>query len=284
MRHIALIYKRGRADAATLAGKLQSWLQERHLEVSCRENPGDSGSAAAAHPDLNISESVDAVVVLGGDGTFLSVARALGDLPTPIVGINLGDLGFLTEISRESCFQDLEDIIRGDFEIEERMRLEAALKRAGKVIFRQAVLNDVVIAKEALARIIDLKTTIDGRYLTTYRADGLIVATPTGSTAYNLSAGGPIVYPTAQAMILSPICSFTLTNRPIILPAHVQVEVEVGPRGEDVVLTCDGQVGHNLVPLDVVVITAARSPVRMLKAPAMDYFEVLRTKMKWGQN
>jgi NAD+ kinase len=182
------------------------------------------------------------------------------------------------------CFRDLEEILAGKYEVEERMRLQVSIQRGRREILRQTVLNDVVINKGALARIVDLKATIDGRYLTNYRADGLIVATPTGSTAYNLSAGGPIVYPTARAIVLTPICSFTLTNRPIILPADVHVQVELDERAQDVSLTCDGQVGCELAPADLVHIAASPTPLRLIKPQSPDYFEVLRTKLKWGQN
>jgi len=163
------------------------------------------------------------------------------------------------------------------------MRLKVSTQRDGKEIFRQSVLNDVVINKGALARIVDVKISIDDRYLTHYRADGLIVATPTGSTAYNLSAGGPIVYPTSRSTILTPICPFTLTNRPIILPSEVIVTVELGERIKDVTLTCDGQVGCHLAASDKIFISAAPNPMRLIKTPSIDYFEILRTKLKWGQ-
>jgi NAD+ kinase len=226
---------------------------------------------------------VDAVVVLGGDGTFLSVARSLEDLTVPVVGVNLGGLGFLTEISTASCFQEIEAILEGRFEIEERMRLEVLIRREGEDIFSQSVLNDVVISKGALARILDLKTMIDGRYLTHYRADGLIVSTPTGSTAYNMSAGGPIVYPTTSAIILTPICPFALTNRPIILPPQVTIQVAFSDSGEHVTLTCDGQVGCALDSTDQILISVAPNPLRLIKTPSVDYFRILRTKLKWGQ-
>jgi NAD+ kinase len=174
-------------------------------------------------------------------------------------------------------------ILRKHYEIEERMRLEVSIQRNGDEIFRQSVLNDAVINKAALARIVDLRTFINGRFLTHYRADGLIVATPTGSTAYNLSAGGPIVYPTAKAMILTPICSFTLTNRPIILPSDVTIQVELGEPIKDATLTCDGQVGCELASSDRIIISAADNPLRLIKTPSIDYLEILRAKLKWGQ-
>ncbi|MGD9503985.1 MAG: NAD(+)/NADH kinase [Syntrophobacteraceae bacterium] len=281
MQCIAIIYKRGRADAAALARELSCQLEARGVHVFCAQNIDDA-NPCRPQQRINIPESAEAVVVLGGDGTFLSVARFLEDRSTPIVGVNLGGLGFLTEITKDDCFRDLLEIFEGPCTTEERMRLMVEVHRRGREIFRQSVLNDAVINKGALARIVDLKTSIDGRLLTNYRADGLIVATPTGSTAYNLSAGGPIVYPTAHTIILTPICPFTLTNRPIIMPSEVTVEVEVGERAHDVDLTCDGQVGCALMASDRVVLSASSNPLRLLKSSSTDYFEILRTKLKWG--
>lgn len=281
MHHVAVIYKRGRPDAAALAEKLQTWFGERQIQVFCRQNIDDAG-AGCSYQKIDIPETVEAVVVLGGDGTFLSVARFLEDRTTPVIGVNLGGLGFLTEVTTEGCFHELTKILDGHYDLEERMRLQVSVLRDRQEIFRQSVLNDAVINKGALARIVDLKTTIDGRYLTHYRADGLIVATPTGSTAYNLSAGGPIVYPTTHSIIITPICPFTLTNRPIILPASLKVEVELGERAKEVALTCDGQVGCELQPSDRIVIAAAPNSLWLIKPACTDYFEILRTKLKWG--
>lgn len=284
MRHIAIIYKRSRLEAAKLANELKIWLENFGIEVSSQQNIDDSADVCHTYGRLDIPSAAEVVIVLGGDGTFLSVARSLEDRSTPIIGINLGGLGFLTEITTETCFRELQEILDGRYEIEERMRLEVVARRDHAEIFRQSVLNDAVINKGALARIVDLKTYIDGRFLTHYRADGLIFATPTGSTAYNLSAGGPIVYPTARVIVLTPICSFTLTNRPIILPAGVSIQVQLGDPIKDVTLTCDGQVGCALAPSDQIIISAAPNPLRLIKTPTIDYFEILRTKLKWGQN
>ena len=282
MQHVAVIYKRSRPDAKTLANELSLWFEQKQIKVFCEQNINDS-NMSCGYQKIDIPLSAEVAVVLGGDGTLLSVARFLENRATPIVGVNLGGLGFLTEISKETCYQELQEILDGKYEIEDRMRLQVWTQRDGKEIFRQSVLNDIVINKGARARIVDVKIRIDGRYLTHYRADGLIVATPTGSTAYNLSAGGPIVYPTSSCTILTPICPFTLTNRPIILPAEVVIEVELGERIKEVSLTCDGQVGCQLEPSDKIFIAAAANPLRLIKTPAIDYFEILRTKLKWGQ-
>jgi len=282
MQHVAIIYKRSRPDAETLANKLTVWFEQQQIEVFCTQNIDDS-SVACGYQKIDIPQAAEIAVVLGGDGTLLSVARFLENRTTPIVGVNLGGLGFLTEISKETCYRELQTIVDGKYEIEERMRLQVSTQRDGKEIFRQSVLNDVVINKGALARIVDVKISIDGRYLTHYRADGLIVATPTGSTAYNLSAGGPIVYPTSHCTVLTPICPFTLTNRPIILPSEVVIQVELGERIKDVTVTCDGQVGCELASSDKIFISAAPNPLSLIKTPTIDYFEILRTKLKWGQ-
>lgn len=283
MRHIAIIYKRMRPEAAQLAKDIKEWFENRKIMVFCKENLDNSG-VSCLYQKIEIPRSVEVVIVVGGDGTFLSVARFIENRSLPIIGINLGGLGFLTEISADSCFAELEKILAGDFEIEERMRLRVSVWRDGKETFSHRVLNDAVINKGALARIIDLETCIDGHFLTHYRGDGLIVSTPTGSTAYNISAGGPIVFPTAQAVILTPICPFTLTNRPIILPAHVTTRIRLAEPASDVTLTCDGQVGCLIAPADQIHIAAAATPLRIIKAPAVDHFEILRTKLKWGQS
>jgi NAD+ kinase len=283
MQKIAIVYKRStQPEALRLATDLSQWLEERGVEVFCQENLDRSGFCCG-YESLDIPEDVQAVLVLGGDGTLLSVARSLEHRSTPLVGVNLGGLGFLTEVTREACCEELEHIFDGNYEIEERMRLKAIIMRGDQVLFQHSVLNDVVINKGALARIVDLRTTIDGHFLTLYRADGLIVSSPTGSTAYNLSAGGPIVYPTVQTIILTPICPFTLTNRPIVLPAEATIQIELDESAQDVTLTCDGQVGCEMAYPDRLIITKGENSLRLIKTPSIDYFEILRTKLRWGQ-
>jgi NAD+ kinase len=282
MRHVAIIFKHMRLEAARLGQQLKEWFEKRGVEVFLKENIDNSG-ISGDYEKIEIPGTVETVVVIGGDGTFLSVARFIERRSIPIIGINQGGLGFLTEISADSCFSELENIISGDFEIEERMVLLVSVRREGKEIFSQRVLNDAVINKAALARIIDLHATIDGHFLTHYRGDGLIICTPTGSTAYNISAGGPIIFPTARTIILTPICSFTLTNRPIVFPSDVTVMVEVAEPATDVTLTCDGQVGCHIRDLDQVIVKAAATPLRIIKAPGVSHFETLRSKLKWGQ-
>ena len=221
---------------------------------------------------------------MGGDGTILSVARHYGHLGRPVLGVNLGGLGFLTEISLDELYPCLEDhILTGRYEVEARLMLSSTLFRPGCAPWQEHVLNDAVLNKGALARIAELTAWIDGEYLTTYRADGLIVATSTGSTAYTLSAGGPIAYHTLDHIILLPICSHTLTNRPIILPASVTVAVTMDERVQDVYLTLDGQVGQSLKAGDRVEIRRAPHTFLLVKSPYRSHFEVLRTKLGWGE-
>jgi NAD+ kinase len=250
----------------------------------------DADTAAAvgeisSYPRATIPALVDFIMVLGGDGTLLSVARLLEEHDVPILGINMGSLGFLTEITTAELFPKLEKILEGHYVIQERMRLKTCIHRSGGVCLPQpVVLNDVVINKGALARIIDLETSVDDLYLTTYRADGLIVSTPTGSTAYSMAAGGPIMHPNLQALILNPICPYTLSQRPLVLTdtAHIQVLLQTGD--EDVRVTLDGQIGVELYYGDVVDIQQAARPMRLIRTLKQDeYFHILRTKLKWGE-
>ncbi|HUT71345.1 MAG TPA: NAD(+)/NADH kinase [Desulfatiglandales bacterium] len=233
--------------------------------------------------ETTIPETVDLVVVLGGDGTLLGAARKVGHYGLPILGINLGGLGFLTEIPVEMLYQDMEKVINGEISIEPRLMLQASVLRNGEEKCRFTVLNDVVINKGALARIIDLRVSVDNHFLTTFRADGLIVSTPTGSTGYNLSAGGPILYPDLEALILTPICPFTLTHRPIIVPDTSVIDVQMGENSEEVILTFDGQVGFDLVDNDRVIISKSEKKLKLIKSPDQDYYDILRTKLKWGE-
>jgi NAD+ kinase len=239
------------------------------------------GTAVTRKPD--IPRLADIIVVLGGDGTLLSIARLINDRDVPILGVNLGGLGFLTAITLDELYAVMEDILARRYEVSRRMMLTARVYRQQELITSYNVLNDVVINKGALARIIELETTIDHRYLTTFKADGLIISTPTGSTGYSLSAGGPVVYPTLDSIVLAPICPHTLTNRPLLLPPDVTVETVLTSEGGDVFLTLDGQVGFSLQQNDLVTITRATHDIKLIKSPTKDYFEVLRTKLKWGE-
>jgi NAD+ kinase len=284
MAKITIICKKGEPRAAQLGLEITKWLEQRDAHVLLLENiaPHAQKSSLQDFAQKVPSDSL-AVVVLGGDGTLLSVARLLTDRDIPVLGVNIGGMGFLTEVSVEECYRFFEDILAQRFEVERRMRLHATSYRRDASVLDSTVLNDVVINKAAIARIVDLEVTIDGLPLTTYRADGLIIATATGSTAYNLSAGGPIVYPTAETIILTPICEFSLTNRSIVLPGDAHVEIRVGAKATDVTLTCDGQVGCDLQAGDVVRVEQAERPLFLIKSRQEDYFTILRNKLKWGQ-
>ncbi len=276
MKSIAIITKKFKPDALEAGRALQAWLQDRGIEVCHFENEPE--------PHIpTLPPEVEFIVVMGGDGTILSVARHFGGLGVPIFGVNLGGLGFLTEISLDELYPCMEShVLTGKFEVEARLMLTVTLFRQNREFWREHVLNDAVINKGALARIAEMTTWIDGEYLTIYRADGLIVATPTGSTAYNLSAGGPIVYPTLNHVLLLPICSHTLSNRPIILPDTVTVAVTL-EETQDVYLTLDGQVGQALQPGDRVEIRRASHQLHLVKSPHRSHFEILRTKLGWGE-
>jgi NAD+ kinase len=241
-----------------------------------------SEAAPAAAAKSELPGQADLLLVLGGDGTLLSVARLVGDLGVPILGVNLGGLGFLTALTVEELFPALEALLADGLVVEERMMLGARVSRQGERLSEYVALNDVVITKSAMSRIINLEVSVEGQFATGYRADGLIISTPTGSTAYCLSAGGPIVYPTMDAVVLTPICSHTLTNRPIVLPATLTIQVGLNS-DQDVMLTLDGQVGFALKRGDLVEIRRAAARIRLLRFPQKHFFSVLRTKLKWGE-
>ncbi len=269
MRRIGIVTKRDHEAAAAAAARLVDWLAARRLEAV--RDPAD--------PD-----DLDLVVVLGGDGTLLAAARLVAPRHVPILGVNLGGLGFLTEVTLEELPSTLERLLAGDFTVSERMMLTVRVVRRGAPVAEDAVLNDVVITKGALARLVQLTVAVDGCAITTFRGDGLIVATPTGSTAYSLSAGGPIVHPEHRSIILTPIAAHTLTLRPLVIPDQLTVAITLAREDADVVLTADGQVGYPLEPHDVVEVRRAATTVPLVHSPFRSYFEVLRTKLKWGES
>ncbi len=239
---------------------------------------------AQGHDRETIASRADMIIALGGDGTLLSVARLVcaAKRDVKILGVNLGSLGFLAELSQNELYDHLERAMAGKLGTEERMMLSVSVVRGGKRIAQYTVLNDAVINKGALARMVGLDVLVDGGRLTTIRADGLIVATPTGSTAYSLSAGGPIIHPMIHCFVLTPICPHTLSNRPIALPDTSVVAVKLVTQSEDVALTLDGQIGYALKQNDVIEIRKSPYRVKLIKHPAKDYYEILRTKLKWG--
>jgi NAD+ kinase len=284
MKRIGIVAKTDREEARTTVPRLLEWCLARGLEPLCEEETAslcpELAVPAVRRPDL--PGQVDVLVVLGGDGTLLSMARLVGDLGVPILGVNLGGLGFLTALTVEELFPALEAHLADGLFIEERMMLAATVSRQGERLSEYVALNDMVITKSAMSRIIRLEVAVDGQFATGYRADGLIISTPTGSTAYCLSAGGPIVFPTMDAMVLTPICSHTLTNRPIVLPGSQRIEVTL-LTDQDVMLTADGQVGFALKHMDRVEVRRATPRLRLLRFPQKHFFSVLRTKLKWGE-
>jgi len=282
MKNIGIICKTGDPGPAEILKKLLPWLKQKGFETIV-----DSGIASFLNiegcPRLQIPTLSDMIIVLGGDGTMLSVCRLVGERETPILGVNIGGLGFLTEVQREEIYDVLEEVLKGKCPVEERIMLEAHVYRKDESIAEYAVMNDVVVNKGALARIIDLETYIDRDYVTTFRADGLIVATPTGSTAYALSAGGPILYPTLKSIVLAPICPHMLTNRPIVLPDNVLIEMILRSPAEDVFLTVDGQVGFSLNLDDIIEVKKSQFKTKLLTPSGKKYFQILRTKLKWGE-
>ena len=284
MKRIGIVAKTDRDEAKDVVAGLLQWCAARDcVPVLDKETAAlcpDAGVQTTRKPDL--PGQVDVLLVLGGDGTLLSMARLVGDLGVPILGVNLGGLGFLAALTVDELYPALESLLRGELVIEERMMLVATVSRQGERLSEYAALNDMVITKSAMSRIIRLEVAVDGELATGYRADGLIISTPTGSTAYCLSAGGPIVYPTMDAVVLTPICSHTLTNRPIVLPASLRIEVTLAT-DQDVMLTADGQVGFALKPWDTVEIRRASARTRLLRPPHKHFFSVLRTKLKWGE-
>jgi NAD+ kinase len=282
MKRIGIICKIGRPEPVEILKEFLPWLRNKGYEVFL-----DSETAGVlnmeGHPRFHIPSIVDVIIVLGGDGTMLGVARLVGGRGVPILGVNLGGLGFITEVNRDEIFDAVEKVLAGSCSIEERIMLTAVVHRHGETIADFVVLNDVVINKGALARIIDLETYINNSYVTTFKADGLIISTPTGSTAYSLSAGGPILYPTLNSIVLTPICPHTLTNRPIVLPDDFTVEIIMRSESEDVFLTLDGQVGFSLRRDDTIEVKKSEFMTKLLIPCERDYFQVLRTKLKWGE-
>ncbi len=283
MKRIGIIVKPHKPEARTILAELLAWLEARGVDAIMDEETAELAGTSGGQPKPDLPGLVDLLLVLGGDGTLLSVARLIGARDVPILGVNLGGLGFLTEVTLEELYPILDAVLQGSYEVTHRILLTATVHRQGERIAEYVALNDAVINKGVLARMIELETYIDGQYVTTFRADGLILSTPTGSTAYCLAAGGPIVYPTLRALVLTPICPHTLTLRPLVIPDAAKVEIVQGLTNENAYLTLDGQVGFTLRHRDVIRVVRSDHTITLLKAPGKDYFQILRTKLKWGE-
>ncbi len=284
IKTIGVVVKPNHPEAWQTACELSEWLDKRGVSLIGKpyaesDGPQEMGCGLET---LGIGKA-DLIVVLGGDGTMISTARLIGDYEVLVLGINYGSLGYLTEFRIEEMFPALEAVLGGEYEIDRRVMLHADHWRGEDLIAKGRVLNDIVINKAALARIIEIDVKLDGLFVNSFRADGLIVSSPTGSTAYNLSAGGPIVYPSMNAVVLTPICPFTLTNRPIVVPDTAEIELNLLNENEGVVLTLDGQIGYSMHANDRVVIRKSRTTFNLVQPPNRNYFDVLRNKLKWGR-
>lgn len=279
MKTVGLIPRLAKEEAADLAREMVGWLEARGHRAVVEDEAGVCGVPTL--PGSDIAAAADLLVVLGGDGTLIHAAGLCDQREVPILGVNMGTLGFLTEVPRERALAMLEKALAGELESSRRLMLSVEVRRGDKVLLSGAVLNDAVISKNALSRLATLQVSVDGRAATTYEADGLIVATPTGSTAYSLSAAGPIVYPTLDAILLTPICPHTLTQRPLVVPPDLQVQVKLASPGE-MFVTLDGTRGRPLELGEEVWLRQAPYRTLILRNPELDHFTILREKLRWG--
>jgi NAD+ kinase len=284
IRRVGIIAKPKLTTVATVVNELTQWFAAHQIDVVFdAETAMLVGGRTDSLPRLEVPSQCDLVVVLGGDGTLLSVARAMNSDGPPILAVNFGSLGFLTEITLEETFHTLESILIGKATTQKRLMIDVIVNREGTQFARYHALNDVVLTKGALARIIDIDVRINKQFVATYKADGLIVATPTGSTAYTLSAGGPIVFPTMAAMLITPIASHTLTFRTVVVPDTVKVELSLKATQESVFLTVDGQVGLALEGDDLLQIRKSAQSIELVESAHNNFFDILRQKLKWGE-
>jgi NAD+ kinase len=286
---IGIVLKPHQPEALQTICELVVWLAERNIElvggpqIERERIEHETGCAVQEAATDNIARDVDLMLVLGGDGTMIATARMIGDLEVPVLGVNYGGLGYLAEFRIEELYSALESILAGNYRLDQRVMLAVELRRDDVSVTSNRVLNDVVINKSALARIIEIEASFNSQFVNSFRADGLIVSTPTGSTAYNLSAGGPVIFPSMNAVVITPICPFTLSNRPIVVPDNAEIELILRTDHEEVALTLDGQVGFPLKVGDRVVIRKSKTTFNLIQPSNRNYFDVLRDKLRWGR-
>jgi len=281
---IGIISRPRRSNLSVVAPPLLKWLEERGVQALYdEETAGSLPGSTKGKTRQQVADASQLLLVLGGDGTLLAAARLAATRGIPILPINMGSLGFLTSFTLDELYPALEDTLGGRFSVSERVMLYVELERGGKVIETQRVLNEAVVNKGALARMIELELSIDGDFVCRYRADGLIVASPTGSTAYSLSAGGPIVHPGVESFIITPICAHMLSDRPLVVRDSSSIQMKLSGNTESVFLTLDGQRGIPLQATDIVRISRSKELLKLIQPPRKSYFEILRNKLKWGE-
>ena len=289
INRIGIVLKPNQPKALNTICELAVWLAERNIrllggpEIERQRIEHETGCAVEEVPTNRLAGEVDLMLVLGGDGTMIATARMVGDQEVPVLGVNYGGLGYLTEFRIEELYSALEMILSGNYRLDKRVMLDVELQRNDTVFTSNRVLNDVVINKSALARIIEIEVSFNHQFVSSFRADGLIASTPTGSTAYNLSAGGPIVFPSMNAVVLTPICPFTLSNRPLVVPDSGEIKLTLKTDNEEVALTLDGQVGCPMQFEDRVTIRKSRTTFNLIQPSSRNYFDVLRDKLRWGR-
>lgn len=283
LKKVAIVAKSHAKEAPSVARDLGKWLEERGVQPYIESWLAAKIGTGASFSLDKMPKDIDMFIVLGGDGTMLSVARAMRSRQVPILGVNLGSLGFLTDVTLKDLYETLERVVAGEFTIVSRALLTAELERKGENVVTERVLNDVVITKGAIARIIELGVDVEDEFVAVIRADGLIVSTPTGSTAYSLAAGGPILHPKLDAMILTPICPHTLTYRPVVIPDRATVALTLRGDPGEVYATFDGQVSEPMKPGDVIRVRKSRNSVKVVSVADKNYFHVLRHKLRWAE-
>ncbi len=281
---IGILSRPRREQLSVVVPSLLKWLEARGIKTALdEETVAALPTGSKGQPRSAVADASQLLLVLGGDGTMLAAARLAAPRRIPILPINMGSLGFLTSFTLDELYPALEETLAGNSSISQRVMLQAELVRAGSVIESQSALNDVVIHKGALARMIQLELNINSDFVCRYRADGLIVSSPTGSTAYSLSAGGPIVHPAVEAFVITPICPHMLTDRPVVVRDYSQLEIKMNGDAESVYLTLDGQRGVPLEPTDILRVQRAKEHLQLIQPPKKPYFEILRNKLKWGE-